>query len=299
MKKIVLDLLNPFRYLRAVRYHRSQKKFNKVVGDLELTLYANILSNDMLHLGFFDNPGIAPEDISLADVERAQIRYAEVISEQVHHKDTPVLDLGCGMGGLAGMLMDRGYQVECLTPHRHQAEYVAKKYPNATVHQTQFETFRGERKFGTIINSESLQYIELPNAVAGVESLLLPDGRWIVADLFRLGIKEAINNTGHLLDGFLSQVTSRGWTIIHQRDITANVLPTLRLLDMYSERLLKPLTVYALEYLHNRQAWLWHLLGDMRNYCFRKLDKEIAAIDPRMFLEEKKYMLFVLRNDQK
>jgi len=293
----VLNLLNPFRYLRAVRYHRSQKNFNKVVGDLELMLYADILSNDMLHLGFFDNPDIAPEDISLADVERAQIRYAEVILEQVHQKDAPVLDVGCGMGGLAGMLMDRGYQVECLTPHKQQAEYVAKNYPNATVHQTQFEIFRGEGEFGTIINSESLQYIKLPNAVTGVESLLLPDGRWIVADFFRLGKKEAINKTGHLLDTFLSHVTSRGWTIIHQRDITANILPTLRLLYMYSERLLKPLTRYALKNLHYRQTWLWHLLGDVRNYVLRKMDKEIAAIDPHMFLEEKNYLLLVLEQD--
>ena len=156
------------------------------------------------------------------------------------------------------------------------------------------EDFKADKKFGTVINSESLQYINLEKAFELVDAMLEPDGRWIITDYFRLNQKGK-NKSGHTLEQYKEQIVKAGWEIELERDITQNCLPTLRLVNVYVERFVEPLAVFGIEKMKVKMPWLYYLTNDLRDAIGKKADKELASVNPDMFEKEKKYMLFVLK----
>ena len=137
------------------------------------------------------------EELSFKDVEDAQLRYAELILEQVVDTQNPILDAGCGMGGLSREIKNKGWTPVALTPDKSQVNHISKKYPDMELHHARFEDFPTEankERFGTVINSESLQYMNLDEVIAINEQILKKEGRWIIIDYFRKG--EAYEKSG-------------------------------------------------------------------------------------------------------
>ena len=286
-------MINPIEILKAFRFHKSQKNHIKSSEDLELMLYSKIIRNDMLHYGYFEDININPDSISIKDLENAQMRYVEIIIEQILNKNEKILDVGCGMGGLSNILFNQGFKVESLTPDNNQKDYINSKYKELIVHHMKFEDFKVGEKFGTIINSESLQYINLDSTFNLVSKILLPDGRWIITDYFRINDTGA-NQSGHLHSDFLNKVENNGWKIIHQKDMTKNALPTLKFSMVFVDRFIKPLALFANEKLKHKKAWLFYLTDKFRLKILKKSEKELAALNPEKFVKEKIYMLYVL-----
>ena len=293
MNSIIKKIINPIELLKALRFHMSQKAHKKSSEDLELLLYSKIIKNDMLHYGYFKNPDIQSDSISIRDLEAAQMNYVEIIINQILDKNSRVLDVGCGMGGLSKILFEKGYQVESLTPDNNQKNYITSKHGQLTVHHTKFENFKTQNEFNTIINSESLQYINLDKAFNLVSKILAQDGRWIVSDYFRLN-DDGVNKSGHLHNVFINKVEKMGWKIVYQKDMTPNALPTLKFAMLFINRFIKPLTLFANEKLKYKQPWLFYLTNQFRLNISKKSNKELAALNPEKFLKEKKYMLYVL-----
>ncbi len=248
----------------------------------------------MLHYGFFEDANIDAECISIKQIEDAQIKYAQNIIDLIVQKYGLVLDVGCGMGGLSAMLLQNNYEVEALTPNKNQKKHINKKYKDLVCHNCKFEDFVTDKKYNTIVNSESLQYINLDVAIHHINKILDSTGQWIVVDYFRLN-EDGINKSGHFLNDFTSKISTQGWKITYQQDITLNVLPTIKFLHLYAERFLVPLKHFAFEKLRFKKAWLYCLTEKLQAKISSKMDKEFAAINPEKFLAEKKYMLFVIK----
>jgi cyclopropane fatty-acyl-phospholipid synthase-like methyltransferase len=296
MRHFISPFFNPLKLIKAYRFHKHTQRYNKTTNDLELKLYSRILKNDMLHYGYFDDVDIAPEFISIGLLEQAQNRYAEIIAGQIADKTLPVLDVGCGMGGLSKFLLSKGIDVEALTPDKNQIDYIEKLEHGPVCHHSRFEDFRTEKKYGTVINSESLQYLDLDKTFRKVDHILLPGGRWIITDVFRRH-EESSNHSGHRIGDLLCRVKEQGWKVEYERDITPNVLPTLKLVYMYVDRYLIPLSHYAEEKFIFKKAWLFYLTKNIRHAISSKSKKEVLAINPELFVAEKKYMLYVLQKD--
>ena len=290
---IIAKILNPLELYRAYRFHKNQKKHIKSSEDQELMLYSKIISNDMLHYGYFDDINIESNDISLKDLEKAQMRYIEKIIDQVSNKNDKILDVGCGMGGLSNVLLENELKVEGLTPDNNQKEYINSKYKDLIVHHMMFEDFKTNDKFGTIINSESLQYIDLDIAFNIADTILLNNGRWIITDYFRIN-NEGVNHSGHMHEDFLESIDKNGWKIVYKEDITLNALPTLRFAMTFINRFVKPLTTFISEKIKYKQAWFYYLTKQFRSNMSDKSVKELAALDPEKFIKEKIYMFYVL-----
>jgi cyclopropane fatty-acyl-phospholipid synthase-like methyltransferase len=293
MKNTFKTFLNPLKWIAAIKYHYKQKAYRKSEHDHELHLYSRILLTDMLHWGYFDNPDIDPEEISISKFSEAQYRYAENIAALLGSKDQPVLDVGCGMGGMASMFLDKGYDVELLTPNNSQKKYLHNKFPDISFHHCKYEDFSTNKKYGTVINAESLQYINLEKAFQKTEKILSANGKWIISDYFRLH-DSGKNKSGHLLGDFENMVNKMGWIITFREDYTKNVLPTIKLVKLYTDRFIIPLVNFGFQKLDQKKSWLYYMLEGTRKGIFRKIDKEMAAIDPDLFVQEKKYMLYVL-----
>jgi hypothetical protein len=250
----------------------------------------------MLHYGYFDNPNVSPIELSISDLEKAQTRYAEKIIDHIVDSKNPILDVGCGMGGLSEMIHKKGLHPECLTPNKNQIEFINKTFPQLTTYNCKFEEYQTAKKYGTIINSESLQYIPLKMAFEKVYNITLPQSRWIITDYFRIS-DSGINTSSHLMSDFLTEIKNSKWRIIYEEDITKNILPTLSYINLYVERFLKPIKHFAYEKLRYKKPKLYYMTTSLRESIDLKINKEVAAIDPNMFLREKKYMMFVLERD--
>lgn len=290
---LISNFLNPVVWFKAYQYHKAQKQYDKSQYDLELFLYANILRNDMLHYGYFENVDIDPDNISIKQFEDAQILYASNIIKQIKDNDGAVLDVGCGMGGLSAMMLQKNMKVEALTPNLNQVEYIRKKHPKLNVYHTKFENFVTDNKYKTIINSESLQYIKLQDAFRNVEKYMAEEGRWIIADYFRKEEK-ATNKSGHVLEKFLAQAAENGWRVVYEQDISLNILPTIKYVNMYAQRFLLPVKHFAFEKLRFKKHWLYFMTSELQEKVNNKITKELQTINPDIFLNEKKYVLLVL-----
>ena len=55
-----------------------------------------------------------------------------------------------------------------------------------------------------------------------------------------------------------------------------------------------PLKHFGYEKLRYKKPWLYYLAHELRDHIDNKIIREAAAIDPSKFMEEKKYMFFVL-----
>lgn len=291
-----LSFLNPLEWIKAFRFSKKQSKFDKSSYDLQLWLYSKILENKMLHYGYFEDVNIRSETISLKQLEDAQLKYAENIVSHVVDKDNPILDVGCGMGGLSELLHLKNYNVEALSPNKNQIEFINNNLDYLTTHGCKLEKFKSNKKYGTVINSESLQYISLVDAFNKMDEIILPGGRWIIVDYFRLN-NRGINKSSHLLEDFRDLLQKYNWTIIHERDITLNILPTLSYFNMYVERFLLPVKHFAFEVFRYKKPKLYYLTSRLRESIDNKINKERASIDVEMFKNEKKYMFFVLEKN--
>lgn len=294
LKKYLLPLLNPVKLFKAYRYQKKQPKYDKSNRDLELWLYSKILKNDMLHYGYFKDPNIHPLDISIGGVEQAQLDYADLIAQQLPVDKQQILDVGCGMGGLAYILQKKGHDVLAVTPDVNQKKHIDKKYPDISCVKNKFEDFESDQSFDAIIHSESLQYINLQSAIQKVDKLLTSNGYWVVTDYFRLHAK-GVNKSGHQHENFLTAIKDSPFQLVKEQDITQNCLPTLRLVNLYVERFLEPITIFGIEKLKVKSPWLYYLTNDLRNALGQKATKELASVDPEKFQAEKKYMLYVLK----
>lgn len=293
MNSLIKKIINPLELIKAYKFHKKQSKHIKSSEDLELMLYSKIIKNDMLHYGYFEDVNINPESISFKDLEDAQMKYVDLIFNQIIDKKNNVLDVGCGMGGLSKILYDKGIKVHSLTPDDNQKNHIKMKYPELTVHHTKFEDFNANEKYGTIINSESLQYIDLNAAFNCVSKILSKNGRWIITDYFRIN-NDGINKSGHLHNEFIKSIDKNGWKITYQKDITLNSLPTLKYAITFINRFIKPLAFFSNEKLKYKQGWLYYLTGDFKDNISKKFQREFAAMDPDKFIKEKKYMIYVL-----
>lgn len=295
MRRTLLGFLNPVKWVKAWRYKKRQSKLDPSSFDLELYLYSQLLTTDMLHYGYFDDVSRAPETISIRDFEDAQLRYAELLMAQINN-NARVLDVGCGMGGLAHLIAQRGFDVEAVTPNDQQVHHVRKKYPGVACHHSKFEDFNSERRFGTIINSESLQYIPLDAAFKKVDALRSPGTTWIICDYFKRHEQTRLRSS-HLLSQFKEKAAEHGWRITHEEDISMHVLPTIRMGEMYANRFLKPVTHFAGEKLRHKKAGLYYMLTPLRELLERKVGKITATVNAEEWRRDKQYMLFVLKKD--
>jgi 2-polyprenyl-3-methyl-5-hydroxy-6-metoxy-1,4-benzoquinol methylase len=288
-------VLHPGHLWRAVRLQRGRKAHRHTYDDAQLALYSQILPSDFLHYGYFDDPTRRPEEISLSDVTRAQTRYAELLLELVGDPAAPVLDVGCGMGGLCRMLKARGFAPTALTPDRLQVSHVKATLPDVPVIRCKFEDLppedhRGE--YGTIITSESLQYLKLPRALPVLQTILRPGGKWIGCDYFHSGPSD--DRSCHVWDDFVKQATDAGWRITFQREITPHVLPTLAFIHMWATRFGIPLMQFAFLRLRRKQPAVHHLAGGVLELLEKLAAQNIRLIDPVQFAAGKKYVLFAL-----
>lgn len=293
VKDVLKRVFYPNHIYKVIKLQRNKNTTDRVFDDAQLKLYSTIIPGDFLHYGYFEDPHISPLDISLNAIFKAQLKYAELILDKVSDKSSKILDIGCGMGGLLKLMLDRNLVPEALTPDKTQVAYIKSKYPSVPVYEAMFEEMAAvENAYGTVITSESLQYLKLEKALPLLEKILKPGGKWIACDYFRTGQKA--ENSGHYWLQFQKEIASAGWKITYEQDITPNVLPTISYVYMWGNNIFKPVKDFAFEKLNKKQPGVNYILQNIMKSLSHKLDKSLDVVNPETFATNKKYVLMVL-----
>ena len=299
----------PHHVLGRIRRRRGHRRVPTVHANAQLKLYNRILPGDFLHYGYFDDPDTRPEAISFDALHRAQRRYADKLTELIERPDAPILDVGSGMGGMLGLLSAAGHDVTGLTPDRFQGEHIARAYPDVPVLRCRFEDMPAHEhrsRFGTVIHAESIQYMRPQGVFPVVREILAPDGDWIVADYFRTGdgggrtgdggAGTRGERSGWRLPEFRRRVDEAGFAITGERDITANVLPTLGFAHLLATRIGLPALDFAHDKLRAKSPGLHYVLENVADRIRTVAVDGAAVIDPAAFAARKRYMLMTLRH---
>lgn len=291
-KKLLKKLASPNHLWKAYKASKSKKPRSRSMEDPQLKLYDKILKTDFLHYGYFDDKTKQASKISFDDIRQAQVRYAELILEQVLDKKGPVLDIGCGMGGLIGMLLKMGMETVGVTPDRVQINYISNKYREAKLLHTKFQNMPDKEYpayFATVIHSESLQYMGLEKAINNVLAVLKPGGRWIVVDYFRTA--ESGEKSGHYWDVFQEKLQNSNLEIVHAHDITENIKPTLEFIYMWGNEIVKPVFEFFTGKLEKKHPGKHYMLSEAIEGLTKKIDKNLDMVNPQVFAKNKKYIL--------
>ncbi len=268
-----------------------------------------MLPGDFLHYGYFDDPDTPAEEISFADLQRAQLRYAQKLIERIGPPGAPVLDAGSGMGGMLGLLRSAGHDVTGLTPDRIQVDHIRRAYPDVPVLRCRFEDTPVDRfkvYFGTVVHAESVQYMEPEGAFAVLDKILEQSGKWVVADYFRMGGSDTgarprarrrtgANRSGWRLDSFRDRVRAHGFEITDEADVTDHVLPTLAFARLLADRIALPALDFAHDKLRAKYPGLHYVLEDVAERARDAAVRSAEVLDPAVFAAHKRYMLMSLR----
>ncbi|MBU1700282.1 MAG: class I SAM-dependent methyltransferase [Candidatus Eisenbacteria bacterium] len=260
-------------------------------NDRALRFYSEVLGLERIHYGLW-----LPEDeLSLENLKKAQIRYEDLLIEQIPSDAKSILDVGCGTGVMSSKLKELGYNVEGLSPDINQQEVFATKV-DAPFHFCCFEEFTPQKKYDVIIMSESAQYIPLPLLFKTAAQALTGSGVLIISDYFVN--KEATGKmakSGHRYELFLAEAESNNFAVMKNEDITDGITKTLDIGKLYVDKILLTVNIFSERFVirhpHVTRLALW--LG--RNKI-KSGKEEMQLIDSKQFKANKAYRLIVFRS---
>lgn len=161
------------------RKNMDSREVGLVVG---LIFARYFLHTDDLHYGFWpDDLPVTPDNL-----QRAQEHHSDLILSSIPDGVKSILDVGCGGGALARRLLDRGYEVDGVSPSgpltAHAKQRVGKE---CTIFESKFEEVKTAKRYDLILFSESYQYMKLERSFEQIQTLLNPNGYLLICDFFR------------------------------------------------------------------------------------------------------------------
>src|SRR5437868_3878636 len=84
--KIVKRIVYPRHAAALAKCFGTKKRDRKSSHDAELKFCADVLPGDFLNYGFYDDPSIPPEQISLQHIQQAQVRYGQLLVNEIRDK---------------------------------------------------------------------------------------------------------------------------------------------------------------------------------------------------------------------
>jgi SAM-dependent methyltransferase len=227
----------------------------KEIGlDIGLAFARHVYRTDYLHYGYW------PEGLEVlpANVRQAQENYANLLLQHIPEGVQSILDVGCGSGKFAEVLVERGYTVDCVSPSPKLTEHARKRLGDrAHVFECRFEDLETHKRYDLLLFSESFQYLLLERAFEVARTLLNPNGALLICDFFKRdeapdgqpfapGEKSPISG-GHGWQRFQTFINSQPFVQVHEMEITRETAPSLDIMRDLIQELIAP-TWHAFSY---------------------------------------------------
>jgi SAM-dependent methyltransferase len=213
-----------------------------------------MLGMEDLHYGYWAD-GL---EVTPVNLPAAQTRYTLELLGDIPEGVRSILDVGCGVGRTAEMLLDRGFAVECVSPNEWLTAEVRRRLGlRAVVHQSRFEELAVTGPYDLLLFSESLLFMDAGQALARAAALTAPGGYLLVADLFRrTGSGKGPIGGGHDWSRFEAIMADAHFELVRDTDITPFIAPTFDLVNRGSLEMVRPAYQIIMARLAARHPWL-------------------------------------------
>ena len=264
--------------------------------DLLLKYYKEVTKSKYLHFGYWEEG----EKLDMDHLLLAQERYANKLLSYVPAEVKTIIDVGCGVGGNAMKLKEKGHSVTALSPDTYQQEEFKKDHLRGIPFiLAKFEHLKTDRQFDLVLMSESVQYIDMDLGFDKAREIIRDKGYLLIADYFH---EEGVDDGGIMLAGkqhnkYLASAKAHGFNLIKSEDITRGVAPSFDFMaDLYHTYLIPSfkMIVYAL------QIYIPFVYGLVR-FLLRKPVKKVvekSLIDAQTFIKYRKYMIYLFQLDK-
>ncbi len=254
-----------------------------------LQFYHQVLGLDDLHYGLWKG-----EALTFENLKAAQRRYTAELLDWIDDGVETVLDVGCGYGGIASVMKERGLKVTGLTPDENQksAFVDATGFP---CYIAKYQDFEPDHTFDLVLMSQSCHHLPL-TGLFQVTKQVAPGGFLLAADYFLLA-RDGTRTTrlGHLVDRFGEAAAAAEFDLLREADITDDVLPTLDFAKEFVDQRLIP----ALQIARQTALRKYPLTTRSLLWLFRRkigqFDERRRYVDRDDFVKYKRYMKYLFR----
>jgi MPBQ/MSBQ methyltransferase len=194
--------------------------------------YMGLTGSSFLHYGYWEPIPEKGEELTVTRMRVAQEAYAAKLLSFIPDGTKTILDVGCGVGGNAKYLCDRGFTIEGLAPDVIQEEkFIKNTDGKIPFYLTRFEDFKSNRSYDLVMFSESSQYVAVEDLAKGAARVMKSGSYLLLADMMRSDAeyKEGIFSNCHLESELDAALIATGFKLVKDEDISAAVAPTLDL----------------------------------------------------------------------
>ena len=173
-----------------------------------------------LHWGLWED---LPEAVdSLAAAQQA---YADRLVALIPQDVAYVVDVGCGLGGIARQVVDTGRAVLAITPRPDHHEALSAATDAFETRLGRFEDLSPEQPADLLLFAESFSFFDVNTVWRHIDHWLRPGGSLLIAEL--------------MTQDTVDQLRSR-CTVEHDEDITKKVAFTTQVLQHHLDRHVRP-----------------------------------------------------------
>jgi SAM-dependent methyltransferase len=217
----------------------AKKIDSKEVGlELGFLVMKFFLKSEYMHYGYFSN-GL---EADVTNLKEAQERYTKLIFSCIPEGVKTILDVGCGSGKMAQELIEKGYQVDCVSPSMALKKISEQLLPgDAKVYKTKFESYESDKKYDLILFSESFQYIPMDESIPRALEYLNEGGHILLGDFFRRDIpgKHPIGG-GHKWKEWENKLPQFPVDVVFEKDITEETAKTIDIVNQLTNEVIHP-----------------------------------------------------------
>lgn len=250
-----------------------------------------------LHYGYWTpDLELTPQNLPLA-----QARYTEELIRDLPAEVRSVLDVGCGAGNTARKLLDRGLEVDCVSPNAWlTAEARGLLGGRVRVFESKFEDLTLDRTYDLVLFSESFLFMKAELALAKAEAALRPGGYILISDIFKVPAAGASPiGGGQSLPRYQALMAQSRFELLKDTDITEQIAPTFDLLTRAYTEAIGPAYALIMAKTEASHPWLMKLVRwKWREKIRRAEEKHFSGKrDGAHFRRHKSYrrMLYRLR----
>ena len=210
-----------------------------------------------------------------------------------------ILDVGCGIGGNANYLQEKGYKVETLSPDHFQQSVIKEKF-NGTMkfHHCKFENFHPSKEYDLILESESVCYIKIDLGFKKARDTLKNGGYLLASDYFvhfRDGSKNSHLKSSHDKEKYLASAKANGFELIQEFDQTENTMPTLDYGKYFIGRFINPAMEYGIYSAKKNYPKTSAIIGKMIAPKIESKLNQLDLIDSEQFRKYRQYMIYLFQ----
>jgi SAM-dependent methyltransferase len=220
-----------------------------------------LLKLEHLHYGYWTEE----LQVDIANLRSAQEAYVTFLLSHIPESAKTILDVGCGAGRVARRLLAMGYEVDCVSPSGFLAAQTRRAVGDrCEIFECGYEQLKTEKRYDLILFVESLQYIDLPQALAKTSKFLNAGGSMLICDVFRRaadGAQNAKRSGGHDLTRFFKLIEAHPFMLAKDVDITDQTAPNIDLFNEAIERVARPVVDSIAQFVAERYPTVFKLLG--------------------------------------